>query len=378
MNKPASNLGKTVPMKAESVNFTNGMIVTADDLSAAMTYPVALMQLVNRAVFGCGVVCGFELRPDPDLCGKTKPCDSCSDDSTVMAYPSLTVEIGRGTALDCSGLPVELCKPVRFDVGDEQCGCNPLEGKVCIFIRRVSSAEAPRGDCCGPTAGSVQCSRLQDHVQIRAFPADEGPEHACMHPFDSPGGKDEGCGNAEVDTQREKRWREHKEVCDCLTTCKDSDCCGEGWILIGCLELCKGGIVAESFGKLREDGSEAVLFDQPPYSNRKWIKTIECSCREVEVKKLEDSAYRVQQAEALALTDATPDPDIENKLKAIVENDSRVAILKLLGILNLEHFRWILKNKQELLKQACGLSTNEKLDEWDEKAEAAQQEAWKA
>src|SRR3712207_7968381 len=48
----------------ERVRFHDGMLVSADDLVAATDYPVSLLQSVLRAYFGCGVVCGLDLRPD--------------------------------------------------------------------------------------------------------------------------------------------------------------------------------------------------------------------------------------------------------------------------------------------------------------------------
>jgi hypothetical protein len=362
MNKPVNDLGKTFPMPAESVNFSNGMIVTADDLTTAMDYSVALMKSVNRAVFGCGVVCGFELKPNPGLCERIEPCDPC-DKESKRAYPSFTIEIGRGTALDCSGLPVELCKPELFDLGDRKCGCDEKEGEVCIFIRRVSSPEAPRGDCCGSTGGPVQCSRVQDHVEIRAFPMGEAPEHACMHPFGGP--EDHGCGNSEPEgpdtssttdnLQHDQRWPERGEICKCLTTCRESDCCGEGWILIGCLELCKGGVVVDSF--------------KNPYANRKWIKSIECFCRKVQVESPNTDGYEEQDTVTLQLTNKTKDPDIKNRIKSIVQNEERAATFMLAGVINMEHFSLVLEKEQPRLQKVFGFSTPTKLEEWREATE---------
>ncbi|MCG6986334.1 MAG: hypothetical protein LJE61_14170 [Thiocapsa sp.] len=363
MNKPDSNLGRTFPMRAESVNFTDGMIVTADDLSTAMAYPIALMQSVNRAVFGCGVVCGFELKPDPDLCGKTERCDPC-DDYSELAYPSFTVQIGRGTAIDCAGLPVELCKPVSFDLGDKQCGCDAREGKVCIFIRRLSSPEAPRGDCCGSADERVQCSRLQDHVEIRAFPMGEEPENACMYPFDDPNGNANGCGDSEPqgsdtsgtysEAHRGWRWPEHDETCKCLTTCSEFDCCGEGWILIGCLELCKGGILVDSFDN--------------PYKNRKWIKTIECFCRRVEDKQ-ETEGYAAREEEELnrgykKLQNRDIDPAFEEKVLALFENEERAYTILASGACNWEQVKILLEKRQPQVQKAFNLKTADRIQDY--------------
>ena len=40
------------PGPIESVMFTDGMLVTAEDLNSAMRYPLTVMQVLNRAYFG--------------------------------------------------------------------------------------------------------------------------------------------------------------------------------------------------------------------------------------------------------------------------------------------------------------------------------------
>jgi hypothetical protein len=344
-------MGKAVPMRAESVNFSDGMIVTADDLSTATAYPVDLMKLVNRAVFGCGVVCGLELRPDPDGCDRTVHCDPC-DDTSEMAYDGFTIEIGRGMALDCSGLPVELCKPVRFELGSEQCCHDVVEGEVCIFIRRMSSTGVPRGDCCS-SGSRVQCSRLQDHVEIRAFPkGGPEPKQACMHPFEIPAGNQTDCEDTGGSTQGRRSRSVPDSLCECLTTCGDSDCCGEGWILLGCLKVCKTGIVKNSF--------------EGAYKYRKWIKTIECFCPEVEPQSAVAEAGAISTLDRLR--NRKPDPDIEQKMMKIVNNKERVATLMLAGVINMEHFGLVLEQEQSRLQQAFDLQTSDKLKEWGKKA----------
>ena len=81
------------------------MIVTADDLDAAMRYPTSLLHIVFRAFFGCGVVCGLGLRPKQS--GGWVLC------------------VDRGVAIDCQGHPIELCAPVELDLSPEACACEP-------------------------------------------------------------------------------------------------------------------------------------------------------------------------------------------------------------------------------------------------------------
>src|SRR5947207_2583377 len=45
--------------------FFGGMLLTEDDLQAAIDYTVAKRKLTNREVIGAGVVCGLTVKPDP-------------------------------------------------------------------------------------------------------------------------------------------------------------------------------------------------------------------------------------------------------------------------------------------------------------------------
>jgi len=339
MNKLFSDPGATHPMSAESVNFKNGMIVTADDLSTAMHYPVALMQTLNKAVYGCGVVCGFKLEPDPELCGKTGRCDPC-DENSAEAYPNFVVEVGRGTALDCYGLPIELCKPMPVDVSPETCGCDEKGGIVCLFIRRVSASEAPRGDCCAQADVPADCSRQRDHVLIKAFPQGQEPEHACMRSHM----KDDG-----NDAQR--------KACSCLMECDDCECCGDGWVLLGCIELSQGGIVKTS------------LEDDKPYCHRKWIKTIEYLCRQEKpnlTKEHEVSAQSAVPGDDSELQYMRfKDKDIATKIESIVSNEAHRKLFGVLHIQNTDHFIHVLETRMEEMKALVQFSRSSKnLDDY--------------
>ena len=109
----------------EAVKFKDGMIVTANDLEAAMRYPVSMFQTVMRSYFGCGVICGLELKLA----------------SRAQNHPTFVVCVDRGVALDCYGFPLELCAPVKIDLTPDPCNCDPPPEKVCIAIRRVTSDE---------------------------------------------------------------------------------------------------------------------------------------------------------------------------------------------------------------------------------------------
>ncbi|MEZ5875589.1 MAG: hypothetical protein R3D30_12460 [Hyphomicrobiales bacterium] len=373
MTTAFSDPGATHPMSAESVSFKDGMIVTADDLRTAMHYPVALMQALNKAVYGCGVVCGFDLCPDPELCGKEGHCDPCNKQSEAT-YPNFIVQVGRGTALDCYGLPIELCKPVRVNVSPETCGCEQKSGIVCLFIRRVSASEAPRGDCCAQRDVPADCSRQRDHVLIRAFPLGQEPEHACMRSNEED--DDKGCGKDRAALEpgslagragggnevRRDDWDDaRRKHCRCLTDCGDCKCCGDGWVLLGCIELCPGGIVKSSL-----DSNER-------YRRRKWIKTIECLCHREETESTwnGDNGGQVSAQLARAEDDRelelmqVRDPKIDEKIESMVSSEAHRKLFKAQRIRNLDHFIYVLETRMDEMKSLVQFArTPKNLDDY--------------
>ena len=247
---------KTKVMSTQSVKFKDGMIVTAGDLETAMQYPLSIFQVLVRAYFGCGIVCGLEIVVDPQTA-------DCPPDQKKGS--SLVVLVKGGVALDCHGFPLELCGPVKLDLTPDPCSCEELPDKICIAIRHDTSEEAPREDCGCPVetdSPRYQCTRNRDQVVIKTFPFDCLPDTICMNPWpDNGAGDDEECDPAEP-KQGEK---EKQTLCDCLTTCPDGKCCGEAWVLLGCV----------SFGK--DDCDQPVISKIDP-SPRKYVKPTECLC----------------------------------------------------------------------------------------------------
>jgi hypothetical protein len=78
--------------------FFGGMLLTEDDLQAAIDYMVAKRKLTNREVFGAGVVCGLTVKPDP--------CDTRS----VLVSP--------GYAIECCGNDILVSCPETVDIID--------------------------------------------------------------------------------------------------------------------------------------------------------------------------------------------------------------------------------------------------------------------
>jgi hypothetical protein len=267
---------KVKPTTIASVKFRDGMIVTADDLDAAMRYPASLLHTVLRSYFGCGVVCGLGLRVK-------KPVDK---------RPSWVVCVDPGLAIDCEGYPIELCASVELDLSPEACACEPPPEHVCIAVRRVTSEEASQDACsCDVDAPHFDCRRIRDHVVVKAFsegefdalpgtvcrrtPADEGtgcrPTPADEgNPKDQPKNDDTGSSD--------QSWSD--ALCDTLTACTMCTC-GECWILLGCVTL-------------KEDKG---IIGPPDTTDRRWVKPIEALCTTVvdRIKQLEQKVDSLTQ-----------------------------------------------------------------------------------
>ncbi len=240
----------------KSTIFSDGMVVSAGDLDTAMRYPVDLFQVLIRAYFGCGVVCGLRMHEEPKKSTKT-----------------FCVTIEPGVALDRAGHPLQICEPVTLNLEPDPCSPCGAPEEVCIAIRRDTTLESPRndGDSCGESSTSgCQYGGLREGVLIQAFPGGSLPAQIC---------KREPQTNAEI-----KRGLVKEKVCECLRECEDCGCCGESWVLIGCVKLGKCGIT-----EVHEEG-------------KKYVKPIHCGCPPL-------GSYVVGDPSAKACGQEPPDDD---------------------------------------------------------------------
>jgi hypothetical protein len=233
--------------RTEQVVFKDGMIVTAEHLQAAMQYPVSLFQTLVRSFFGCGIVCGLKVEA-------VDGCTTCEADDTRKNV--WEVQILSGVALDCQGYPLELCKPIKINLKPDPCSCDGPPAEVCIAIRRyVSEDLQTKSSCNGSESEQVHDPRKPEQIMIKVFEINQLkglqlPENTCLRELPA------------VNPQNNKRTseQEHAILCDCLKTCPEHQCCGEGWVLLACIELDKCGI---------------TVIDN---SQRKYIKPIDCMC----------------------------------------------------------------------------------------------------
>src|SRR5687768_13368847 len=138
---------KTQPGSTEAVQFSDGMLVTAEDLTAAMRYPLAVVQVLIKAWFGCGIVCGLDLtNPAAGKTGETASGDRATTGATPGKVPPecdpnfiLTVE--KGVALGCDGYPIEICGPLKLDLTPDPCRLDRRSKTMFVATRRVTAAE---------------------------------------------------------------------------------------------------------------------------------------------------------------------------------------------------------------------------------------------
>ncbi|WLA69205.1 hypothetical protein [Bradyrhizobium diazoefficiens] len=297
-------------MSMQSVKFRDGMVITADDLDTAMRYPLGVIQTLVRAYFGCGIVCGLEVRDPGAQDYQEVP------DCPRLPAPNFTVCIEPGVALGCDGYPIELCAPIKLDLTPDPC-CDPRPEKVCIAIRRRTSDDAPRQDCggqgncgcgqnkscgCGQTGHtpSCQCTRIRDHVEVRVFNA-PGPKGLCALPEQKTSPRQDGVPGAAA------REREFKVgLCDCLKACSDCDACGESWILLGEVTIPKKAV-----------GNETQLgISLVPESRRQYVKPTQCACNET-ARLNEEAKHQKEDDDERLKAYQKREADIETRLKAL-------------------------------------------------------------
>ncbi|MBU0654315.1 MAG: hypothetical protein KJ914_04180 [Gammaproteobacteria bacterium] len=243
MKKPTFS-DETRATGIHSTIFSDGMVVNAGDLDTAMMYPLEVIQVLIRAYFGCGIVCGLDLNKEPE-----------------NAKETFCVTIAPGVALDCNGFPLQLKDGIKLNLKPDPCAEVKYPLCVCIAISRTNSPTAPRENGCDDSNGNAKPSyaRKAELVRIKAFDANDLKDKcsdlaknlcsACKEP---------GCGG-EVSRDNPKHC---KEIHECMTTCPES-CCGESWVLIGCVTLEDCGI--------SKDGIDT--------SCRKYVKPVDCLCQ---------------------------------------------------------------------------------------------------
>ncbi|MCS3499345.1 hypothetical protein M2189_001694 [Bradyrhizobium japonicum] len=147
--------------------FAPGIMLLDEDLTAAVEYPRTLIRLLFRSLFGCGVVCGFEVTAGAD-CGQLK------------------VTVKPGVALDGHGDPIELCS-------DQTVGlpCEEKRNNIWLVICRSGERSCvPRDVACpgDDDSKSMVPTRTRDCFEIKLLEENDVDKHICQC---QPAGKDD-------------------------------------------------------------------------------------------------------------------------------------------------------------------------------------------
>ena len=175
---------KTQPGSTTADQSSDGMLVTAEDLSAAMRYPLSVVQVLLEAYFGCGIVCGLNLnnpagrqgtemangQPGPAGAAPYAPNPpDAPNRAPTECDPNFILTVEKGVALGCDwATRSRFAVRSSFDLTPDRCRPDPKEKKTMfVAARRVTAAEAAARPCgCSSTGGepAQQCTRMLDHV----------------------------------------------------------------------------------------------------------------------------------------------------------------------------------------------------------------------
>jgi hypothetical protein len=153
--KPVTGYGSL-----ERPRYSPGLMLRDDDLNLGVDYTSELSRLLFSSFFGCGVICGLKVEPQPVACGRVPIIVNC------------------GIALDSCGNPVQVPKNQTLYF-DPTCG-NQHPTELWVVLRRIEKQCAPRSAACSCDDDEVSsvCTRERDGFEIQLLPGK--PETGCM------------------------------------------------------------------------------------------------------------------------------------------------------------------------------------------------------
>jgi len=250
--------------------FTPGLLLEDEDLTAGVDYTRELSRLLFRSLFGCGVICGLEVK------GKL-----------FCKRQQLSVTVGPGLALDGGGNPMHVLKSVPLVTPHD---CEELPDTVYVVICYKDYGCRSREIACSPDADSQSIkTRAVDAYEIKLY--GEAPACACS------------CGKKPKDTTTpgspgnccEEMLETPAETSPTATTDTTSaepdpcDCYKKHFDAAGCIDCgCACVLIATVSTKLDKDG-KAIEFNvaddietSVDMSVRRWIRPVltgMCKCR---------------------------------------------------------------------------------------------------
>jgi hypothetical protein len=130
--------------------YSPGLLLEDDDLTAAVAYTRNMTRLMFRSLFGCGVICGFDLTARL-TCNRTR----------------VDVTIPKGVALDCMGDPIEIPKPITVSWDFD---CDPVPEWIWVTVCYRETCCRPKDTSCaaGDEGQKVQ-TRVKDGYEVRLY-----------------------------------------------------------------------------------------------------------------------------------------------------------------------------------------------------------------
>ena len=189
--KPVTCQGKS---SLQRPNYASGLLLEDEDLSAAVAYTRGAMRLMLRSLFGCGVVCGLEVKAELICHG------------SVLKYT-----VAKGVALDCSGDLIHVTEERSCELDPD---CKPFDAKIYVTLCYTETTCRPRDISCSPGDDpQIVQTRIQEgwKIELSATP----PTCACSClPAPPPGSltpgslADCGCGGGNPAAAEERRRAE--------------------------------------------------------------------------------------------------------------------------------------------------------------------------
>jgi hypothetical protein len=194
--------------------YSPGQLLDDEDLNAGVTYTQELTRLLFRSLFGCGVICGLQVKPTW-ACEKTK----------------WSITVTKGLALDCQGDPIELPADATMVYGPD---CRKLPDELWVTICYIEKCCRPKDVTCSQSDDAQsKPTRARAGYEIRLYEAP--PKCACQCPTDDTSSQaapsDECCVEApqsDVEAIANKPQTDStSNICDCYRPHFEGECeCG--------------------------------------------------------------------------------------------------------------------------------------------------------
>jgi hypothetical protein len=151
-----------------------GLLLEADDLTAAVEYTRNMSRLLFRSLFGCGVICGLDVTAQL-TCNRTR----------------IEVMVGPGIGLDCEGNPIHVPKAFKI-VYDAK--CDPLPEKLWVTLCYIQQCCAPRDISCSVDEdGHPVQTRVIDGFEVRLYARQPSCACSCLEPPENVGTTPDPC-----------------------------------------------------------------------------------------------------------------------------------------------------------------------------------------